>query len=57
MLARVACWAAVPCVWSGSEDTTAAALRPPCPLPQARQVTAPAWGLCGRGDAGLGQLP
>lgn len=57
MLARVACWAAVPCVWSGSEDTTAAALTPPCPLPQARQVTAPAWGLCGRGDAGLGQLP
>ena len=29
----------------------------PHPLPQARQVTAPAQGVCGRGDAGLGQLP
>lgn len=29
----------------------------PQPLPQDRQATAPARGVCGRGDAGLGQLP
>lgn len=29
----------------------------PRPLPQARQVSAPARGVYGRGDAGLGQLP
>ena len=56
MSAHVAYRAVVPFVWSSSEDATAAVLRSPS-IPQARQVTAPAQGVCGRGDAGLGQLP